>query len=185
MEDTIKGGAEGFMVVRDLESGEILAEQNAVHFGNLSAIIALALSGNEDGHIRFVAFGNGGTSITQTGVIFYKVPNTSTVRNYTDSLYNETYVKDISVNTDQNNITVVLSSSNYADIKVKATLGFGEPSDQDLEDNAVDFDGDYVFDEIALKSDEGVLLTHVLFHPVQKAQNRAIEIEYTLRIQMG
>lgn len=29
------------------------------------------------------------------------------------------------------------------------------------------------------------LLTHVIFHPVQKAANRELEIEYTLRIAMG
>lgn len=30
-----------------------------------------------------------------------------------------------------------------------------------------------------------LMLTHAIFHPVQKAANRAIEIIYTLRIQMG
>jgi hypothetical protein len=30
-----------------------------------------------------------------------------------------------------------------------------------------------------------LMLTHVIFHPVQKAANRSLEIIYTLRIQMG
>lgn len=30
-----------------------------------------------------------------------------------------------------------------------------------------------------------LMLTHAIFHPVQKSANRAIDIEYTLRIQMG
>ena len=30
-----------------------------------------------------------------------------------------------------------------------------------------------------------LMLTHVVFHPVQKSANRALEIVYTLRIQMG
>lgn len=30
-----------------------------------------------------------------------------------------------------------------------------------------------------------LMLTHVVFHPVQKSQNRSLEIIYTLRIQMG
>lgn len=30
-----------------------------------------------------------------------------------------------------------------------------------------------------------LMLTHVVFHPIQKASNRSLEIVYTLRIQMG
>jgi hypothetical protein len=30
-----------------------------------------------------------------------------------------------------------------------------------------------------------LMLTHVIFHPVQKSANRSLEINYTLRIQMG
>ena len=30
-----------------------------------------------------------------------------------------------------------------------------------------------------------IMLTHVIFHPIQKSQNRSLEIVYTLRIQMG
>lgn len=34
-------------------------------------------------------------------------------------------------------------------------------------------------------SDRPLLLTHVIFHPIQKSQNRSIEVIYRLRIQTG
>lgn len=178
--------AYGIVKITDAESGEVVRHvQNAVHFGNLSAAIAKALAGDDDGHIRWMAFGNGGTSITSEGTIFYRAANVSTIRDESADLYNETYRKDISVDTDQNNITVILTNSNFADIKMTATLDFGEPAGQDILDNATSNDGDFVFDEIGIRTFEDVLITHVLFHPVQKSLNRIFEVEYTLRIIMG
>jgi hypothetical protein len=48
--------------------------------------------------------------------------------------------------------------------------------------------GDFVFDELGLKglgpnTLDGKLLTHVVFHPVQKSLNRLLQIDYTIRIQ--
>ena len=44
-----------------------------------------------------------------------------------------------------------------------------------------------MFDELGLKayssSGTGRLLTHVIFHPVQKSLNRLIQIDYTVRVQ--
>ena len=44
-----------------------------------------------------------------------------------------------------------------------------------------------MFDELGLVSysptGNGKLLTHVIFHPVQKSLNRLIQIDYTLRVQ--
>ena len=69
-------------------------------------------------------------------------------------------------------------------------MDYGEPTGQEAFDNTTNFNGDYVFDELGLKSWEGTengstnkLLTHVIFHPVQKSLNRLIQIDYTLRIQ--
>jgi hypothetical protein len=44
-----------------------------------------------------------------------------------------------------------------------------------------------VFDELGLRSfspdGSGKLITHVIFHPVQKSLNRLIQIDYTVRVQ--
>ena len=48
---------------------------------------------------------------------------------------------------------------------------------------------DSFFDEIGLFSNaddiqESYMLTHVVFHPIQKSLNRVIEIDYTLRFEI-
>ena len=76
----------------------------------------------------------------------------------------------------------------YTDILVTCLLDYGEPADQAAFDNSQNLSGQYVFDELGLKAyvpnnpGAGKLLTHVIFHPVQKSLNRLIQIDYTVRI---
>jgi hypothetical protein len=77
-----------------------------------------------------------------------------------------------------------ISGATYSDILVSCLLDYGEPSGQDAFDNSTDLSGDFVFDELGLKAaGSGRLLTHVIFHPVQKSLNRLIQIDYTVRVQ--
>jgi hypothetical protein len=79
------------------------------------------------------------------------------------------------------------SGTNYTDILVTCLLDYSEPSGQDAFDTATNADSLYVFDELGLRaysaSGAGRLLTHVVFHPVQKSLNRLIQIDYTVRVQ--
>ena len=138
-----------------------------------------------------MSFGNGGTSVDPTGIITYLTPN-STGTNA--SLYNQTYTKVVDEksvnNTDPaRNKTEIrhVSGTNYTDILVSCLLDYGEPSGQEAFDNATDPDNQYVFDELGLRSysasGQGRLVTHVIFHPVQKSLNRLIQIDYTVRVQ--
>ena len=80
-----------------------------------------------------------------------------------------------------------VTGRNYTDVFVTCLLDYGEPSDQEAFDNTSNNSGTYVFDELGLESydpdGDGKLLTHVIFHPVQKSLNRLIQIDYTVRIQ--
>jgi hypothetical protein len=134
-----------------------------------------------------MVFGNGGTSVDSTGVITYLPPNTF---NQSATLYNQTYEKIVDntsvLNLDpQRNYIEVRHTPGliYTDLFVSCLLDYGEPAGQQAFDNTTTLDGEYVFDELGLESESGKLLTHVIFHPVQKSLNRLIQIDYTIRIQ--
>lgn len=186
-------GMNGHILIRDKETGEeIVNKRNAIHYGNMANIVANALNSDGNSKLHFMAFGNGGTSVDTAGKVVYKSPRVSESFEASADLYSRSYNKIISANTATDKIEVVAGSS-FTDLKITCTLGYAEPSDQDLFDSSTDNDGSYVFDELALFSypsdntniTTSKMLTHVIFHPVQKSQNRIIEIIYTVRIQLS
>jgi hypothetical protein len=194
---TLSYKVEGFLKIYDPNNGEIFVEKkNAINYENMSEAIADTLSSRGYGEIYQMAFGNGGASVDETGVITYLPPN---VTGQNAALYNQTYAKivdDTSVfNLDptRNKMTVFHTTGRvYTDILVQCLLDYGEPSGQAAFDNSTQTDSSYTFDELGLLANYGTdsngdvitrLLTHVIFHPVQKSLNRQIQIDYTVRIQ--
>jgi hypothetical protein len=184
---------QGHVLIRDPNSGEVLVDKrNAIHYENISVAMAQTLSDRNLGYIYEMAFGNGGSSVDPTGVITYLPPNTTGTN---ASLYNQTYQKVVNDNSAANldplnNKMTVLHVPNtvYTDILVTCLLDYGEPPQQQAFDNSTNFNGEFVFDELGLRvwngaADNLKLITHVIFHPVQKSLNRQIQIDYTLRIQ--
>jgi len=184
---------EGRIKIFDPNSNETFVEKhNAIHYENMSIALAQSLANKNIGYIYSMAFGNGGSSVDPTGVITYLPPN---VTGQNADLYNQTYSKVVdansAANTDptRNNLTVLHTAGKvYTDILVTCLLDYGEPAGQQAFDNSTNFNGEFVFDELGLKSWEGasndlLLITHVIFHPVQKSLNRQIQIDYTVRIQ--
>jgi len=184
---------EGHIKIFDPNNEEVFVDKrNAIHYENFSNSLAQAMANKNLGHIYQMAFGNGGSSVDTTGVITYLPPN---ITGQNADLYNQTFQKVVddtsSANTDtsRNKLTVLHTAGKlYTDILVSCLLDYGEPSGQQAFDNSTSLDGDYVFDELGLKSWQGSasdldLVTHVIFHPVQKSLNRQIQIDYTVRIQ--
>jgi hypothetical protein len=188
---------EGFLKITDPNTGEVLVDKhNAINYENMSEAIADTLSSRGYGEIYQMAFGNGGASVDETGVITYLPPNTT---GQNAALYNQTYAKivdDTSVfNLDptRNKMTVFHTTGRvYTDILVQCLLDYGEPAGQAAFDNSTQTDSNFIFDELGLLANYGTdnngnvitrLLTHVIFHPVQKSLNRQIQIDYTVRIQ--
>jgi hypothetical protein len=183
----------GFLKIHDPVTGEVFVDKNnAIHYENISICMANTLADRNKGYIYKMAFGNGGSAVDPTGVITYLPPNTT---GQNASLYNETYSKVVDDNSaanpdPSNNYLTVLHTSGqvYTDIVTTCLLDYGEPAGQQAFDNSTNFNGEYVFDELGLQCWNGsatnlLLITHVIFHPVQKSLNRQIQIDYTLRIQ--
>lgn len=189
---------QGHIKIHDPESGEVFVDKrNAIHYENISEAIAYCLANKGQSFIYEMHFGNGGTTVDPTGVISYLPANTGSQNS---NLYNPTYAKIVddtsSDNPDplRNKMEIRhIPGTVYTDILVTCLLDYGEPADQTAFDNSQSLDGDYVFDELGLKARStdgtsgldttGKLLTHVVFHPVQKSLNRLIQIDYTVRIQ--
>lgn len=184
---------EGFLKIYDPNNKEVFVDKhNAIHYENMSIALAQSIADTNIGFIYAMAFGNGGSSVDPTGVITYLPPN---VTGQNADLYNQTYIKIVdqnsAANTDptRNNLTVLHTSGKvYTDVLVTCLLDYGEPAGQQAFDNSTNANGEFVFDELGLKSWEGsadnlMLITHVIFHPVQKSLNRQIQIDYTVRIQ--
>ena len=183
---------QGHIKIHDPESGAVfVSKRNAIHYENMSIALAESVANQGQGFINSMAFGNGGTSVDPTGIITYLTPN-STGTNA--SLYNQTFTKIVdersvsNLDPQRNKIeTRHVNGTNYTDVVVTCLLDYGEPNGQDATDTASASDSLYVFDELGLvsyaSSGTGKLLTHVIFHPVQKSLNRLIQIDYTVRVQ--
>ena len=194
MNDNTGIKVEGFLKVYDPLTQEVFVDkQNAIHYENFSEALAFCIANKNKQFIYEMHFGNGGTNVDPTGVINYLPTNTNTPN---ANLYNPTYYKIVDDSSTLNHGSLRnklevrhVPGQIFTDILVTCLLDYGEPADQAAFDNSQNLDSEYVFDELGLRgwSDAGPglgnLLTHVVFHPVQKSLNRQIQIDYTVRIQ--
>lgn len=194
MKHNIPLSVTGHVKIYDPENNQVFVDQhNAIHFENISEALASGLAGVPRSGIREMHFGTGGTSINTTGVVNYLPPNTNTQSSdlYSYSFHKSIDERDTEQNRDsgRNRMQVRhIPGTVYSDILVTCLLDYGEPQGQYAFDNASTVDSQFVFDELGLKAysaerAQGKLLTHVVFHPVQKSLNRLIQIDYTIRIQ--
>jgi hypothetical protein len=195
------------IVITDLDSGkELVRGTNAIHQENMSFAIASMMSRDTNFFISEIHFGNGASIVGSTGDITYRPAN---VNGKDADLHNPTYFRVVDEG-DANNpditsnkvIVAHTTGTTYSDITVTATLDYSDPvptdslfnivnSTQESLDATTSITGEFAFDEIGLKTrgkagvNTGYLLTHFIFHPVEKQANQRIQVVYTLRVQAG
>jgi hypothetical protein len=195
------------IVITDLDTGEVLANGcNHIHQENMSQALAQSLARGTGFFINEMHFGNGASITADDGTITYRTPN---VTGANATLHKSTYFRVVddqdANNPDKGANNVVITHTNgttYADTVVTATLEYADPDVNDSVYNIVNntqqsldattsVSGEFVFDEIGLKTrgisgvNTGNLLTHFIFHPVEKLANQRIQVVYTLRVQAG
>lgn len=185
----MKCSAIGHLRIHALDNGEVvLDKKNAIHPRNMGILLGRAVAKDNNGSIFQLCFGNGGTFLNSSLQINYRAPNTIGNAN----LYNQTYaiqVDDQASGTPPTNSVIAVPSaapSTATMVVVTAQLAANEPPGQAMADN-ITFNpaSPYTFDEIGLKTADGLLLTHLIFNPVEKTTNRAFLFTYTLTINVS
>lgn len=182
----------GHVVIEDKDTGEVLVDKkNAIHPQNMARIFARGLANETNSHIFRLALGNGGTHINAGLSINYLQPN---IIGSNASLYNKTYeeiVDDKHVNVGVGNSAVSSPSPEPAltsVVTVTLELSGNEPAGQATSDGeTTNPDSAFTFDELGLfTSDQApLMLSHLIFSPVEKTANRSIVITYTLTISVS
>ena len=204
MKSNINIDMQGHVKIFDVDTGEIFVDKpNKIHSENMSRCIANTLSNKDNFTIYEMHFGSDGTITDAQGNISYREPKVNLAN---DDLYADKFFKNIdTLDADNSDIAnnkmevVYADGSAYTDKIITSTLAYNEPSSSDTNFNlsspivsqntADNSDGQFIFDEIGLKAksidgrNQGLLLSHVIFHPVEKSANRKIQVLYTIRIR--
>lgn len=187
-----KVNVHGHVKMQYKDTNEVIFEKdNAIHPQNMATVIARGLAHETNSWVYSMGLGNGGTHIDASLNIVYLPPNTTGTG---ATLYNQTYSQIV----DSQNASVsqgdsVVASASPAPaitsiVTVTMELSPDQPNGQATSDNqTTNPDSTYTFDELGLYSQDTppLLLSHLIFSPVEKTSNRSILITYTLTISVS
>ena len=189
MEMKFKTKIKGHVLVKDKNTGEVLCDKfNAVHPQNMAKVLARGLANEPNQQIFQIALGNGGTYIDSTQSIVYNSPN---IVGISADLYNTTYTEVVDdgnsgVGIGNSVISQAAPSPDISSLVIcTIQLSANEPAGQATTDGVTtNPDSLYTFDELGLKTIDGLLLSHIVFNPIEKNAQRELIISYTLTVSV-
>lgn len=197
---------EGHVEIRDKSTGEVLlSKQNAIHPKNMATAIARGLSNSENYSIFKLKLGNRGTYINGTQQIVFQPP---IVSGDDADLYNPTYVEvvddaDAGVGVGNSVVFTNIPASTNTRVIVTCVVSANEAFDNPVDtSNSGQIEGDnltspFFFDELGLftKQTSGsnadldpsgeLMLSHLIFSPIEHTGNRELVIVYSLTISVS
>lgn len=211
MQEMFKTLVSGNVQIIERATGEVLLEkQNAIHPKNMATAIARGLSNSGNSQIFKMKLGNRGTYIDATQQIVFNPP---VVSGDAADLYNPTFVEvvddgDPAIGVGNSvTFTNIPSSTNTRVIVtcvISANEAFDNATDTTAGGQIVTGAGDnantgspYFFDELGLftKQTSGtntdldpqgeLMLSHLIFSPIEHTGNRELVIVYTLTISVS
>lgn len=191
--DTMNVGLEGHLRIMGYDDDnpepvELLNKRNAIHREHASILLARAIANRKNGSIYTMFFGTGGATIDPLGNITFATPNTTGSADLNVPVYFEV-VDDIEGAPAGNQMAVRHTNGTlFSDVEIRCVIDKNEPFGQAAFDNLGTSNinnSNFVFDEVGLKTEDGLLITHVVFSPIEKSANRIIEVVYTLRITVN
>jgi hypothetical protein len=200
MLETLKTIVAGHVKITDNATGEVLVDKhNAIHPKNMATAIARGLANSPNYQIYKLKLGNQGTYVDGTLQIIFRPPTTT---GDTANLYNPTYVEivdDANVGVGVGNsvtMTNVPASTNTRVIitaVISSNEAINNPTDQS--GPSLNPDGSFFFDELGLFTQETsgsllngtgeLMLSHLIFSPIEHTGNRELTIVYTLTISVS
>jgi hypothetical protein len=200
MREILKTSVDGHVKIIDNATGEVLMDKhNAIHPKNMATAIARGLANSPNYQIYKMKLGNQGTYVDGTQQIIFRPPVTT---GDTANLYNPTYVEIV----DDANVGVGVGNSvTYTNVPastntrviitavISSNEAINNPTDQS--GPSLNPDGTFFFDELGLFTQETsgallngtgeLMLSHLIFSPIEHTGNRELTIVYTLTISVS
>lgn len=213
MKDTFKTTVVGHVQVyegRGVDGPLLIDKKNQIHPKNMAIALARGLSNEENYQIYKLKLGNGGTYIDSAQQIVFRPPITTGDK---ANLYNPTYyeiVDEASADVGTGNsvkyslvpgttttrvIVTAIVAANEAVNRKTDTADSATPPVGGATDPTLDPESEYFFDEMGLFT-KGVtgkdlnepgelMLTHLIFSPIESTGNRELTIIYSLIITVS
>jgi len=211
MQDSFSTKVVGDVLIKDDLGNVLMNKRNAIHPGNMATALARGLSNKNHYQIYKMKLGNQGTYVDSTQQIVFRPPNTTGT---TADLYNPTYVEivddsdsgvgvgnsvtftQIPNSTSTRVIITCVIAANEAINRATDTADTTTASNGGLDGvSAAATEGTYFFDELGLftagtgtpdllNETEELMLSHLVFSPIEHTGNRELTVVYTLTISV-